>query len=176
MIESFQYPIGRFIEPEFIDHGLIRSGINDIEIFPSRLKTEVGYLSSDQLDTPYRPEGWTVRQVVHHCADSHINSFIRFKLTLTEDKPVIKPYFEYLWADLADSKMEIEPSLLLLEALHNKWIFLLRSLNEHDLQNSYFHPDNGRLYSLNLAILLYAWHCNHHLAHITTLKRHRGWN
>ena len=118
MSESFQYPIGRFIEPEFIDHGLIRSGINDIEIFPSRLKTEVGYLSSDQLDTPYRPEGWTVRQVVHHCADSHINSFIRFKLTLTEDKPVIKPYFEYLWADLADSKMEIEPSLLLLEALH----------------------------------------------------------
>ena len=173
---DLRYPIGKFMEPAQIDAALIRSCIADIASFPERLKTEVEYLSEQQLDTPYRPDGWTIRQVVHHCADSHINSWIRFKLTLTEEQPVIKPYFEDRWAELPDSKiMEITPALMLLQALHTKWVFLLQSLTATDLKKVYIHPEHGKQYRLDTVIALYAWHCNHHLAHITSLKSRQGW-
>ena len=173
---DLRYPIGKFMEPAQIDAALIRSCIADIASFPERLKTEVEYLSEQQLDTPYRPDGWTTRQVVHHCADSHMNSWIRFKLTLTEDQPLIKPYSEDRWAELPDSKiMDIEPALMLLQALHAKWVFLLQSLSATDLKKVYVHPEHGTKYSLEMAVTLYAWHCNHHLAHITNLKSRQGW-
>lgn len=174
--EDLKYPIGSFTEPASINKVSLEGWINDIAAFPERLSAAVKHLSAGQLDTPYRPGGWTLRQVVHHCADSHMNCWIRFKLALTEDKPVIKPYMENLWAELPDSRiMEIQPSLSLLEALHTKWVFLLRSLSEQDLERVYVHPQAGKEYSLALAIALYAWHCNHHLAHILSLKARKGW-
>ena len=173
---SLKYPIGKFTAPEHIDEALIKTCIADIASFPQKLENEVATLSDRQLDTPYRPDGWTVRQLIHHCADSHLNSYIRFKLALTEDKPFIKPYFEDRWADLPDSRlMKIEPSLLLLNALHQKWVFLLESLTETDLQKVFVHPEHQKEYPLNLVISLYAWHSNHHLAHITSLKSRQGW-
>lgn len=174
MTTNIQYPIGQFIEPETIGSALINTAIDEIDSFPARLLKEVELLEDFQLDTPYRPGGWTIRQVVHHCADSHMNSLIRFKLALTEDKPVIKPYFEDRWANLPDSKLEIQSSILLLNAIHIKWVILLKTLTEADLQRSYIHPDNEKEYSLALALILYAWHCKHHLAHITTLKFDKG--
>ena len=174
--DDLKYPIGAFTEPTSISEATLQAWINDIAAFPERLSIAVEGLSAEQLDTSYRPGGWTVRQVVHHCADSHMNSWIRFKLALTEDKPVIKPYMEDLWAELPDSKvMDINPSLALLQALHTKWVFLLRSLSEKNLQQGYVHPQLGREYRLDLAIALYAWHCNHHLAHILSLKARKGW-
>ena len=173
---QLQYPIGKFTEPSTIDRKSIDVSIADIASFPEKLTKLAGQLSEAQLDTPYRPRGWTVRQVVHHCADSHMNSLIRFKLALTEDKPIIKPYHEDRWAELADSKiMEVETALSLLRALHNIWVFLLRSLDETDLSKVYVHPEAGREYKLDYAILLYAWHCNHHLAHIAGLASRMGW-
>jgi len=175
-IQQLKYPIGKFSEPSNIDAALIESSISDIDSFPKRLADAVAGLSEQQLNTPYRPDGWTVRQVVHHCADSHMNSWIRFKLSLTENKPVIRPYFEDRWAELPDSKeMDIEPALSLLRALHTKWVFLLKSLNGPDLKKVYIHPEHGKEYRLDSVICLYAWHCNHHLAHITSLKLRRGW-
>jgi hypothetical protein len=173
---QLQYPIGKFTEPKNTDQAFIESAIADIASFPQSLSDAVANLSEQQLDTPYRTGGWTVRQVVHHCADSHMNSWIRFKLALTEDKPVIRPYFEDRWAGLPDSRvMSIEPALLLLSALHTKWVFLLKSLNETDLRRTYVHPEQGREYRLDVVIVLYAWHCNHHLAHVTGLKARMGW-
>ncbi|NEU08160.1 bacillithiol transferase BstA [Flavihumibacter sp. R14] len=173
---QLQYPIGKFTEPSSIEKESIDVSIADIASFPEKLTGLVGQLSEAQLDTPYRPGGWTVRQVVHHCADSHMNSLIRFKLALTEDKPVIKPYHEDRWAELADSRiMEVETPLTLIRALHSKWVFLLRSLDETDLDKVYVHPEAGKEYRLSSAILLYAWHCNHHLAHITSLASRMGW-
>lgn len=176
-MEDLKYPIGKFSEPAHIDQALIKSCIADIASFPEKLKKVVENLSGKQLDTAYRPQGWTIRQVVHHCADSHMNSWIRFKLILTETKPVIKPYYEDRWADLPDSKiMDIEPALLLLRGLHTKWVFLLQSLTKTDLEKVFVHPEHGKEYSLDVVITLYAWHCNHHLAHITSLKSRKGWN
>ncbi|MBC7745959.1 MAG: putative metal-dependent hydrolase [Flavobacterium sp.] len=175
MIEDLQYPIGKFIEPSIINDALIQSGINVITHFPAKLKQEVSTLKDYQLDTPYRPEGWSIRQVVHHCADSHMNSVIRFKLALTEDEPVIKPYYEDRWANLSDNQMDINPSLLLLDSLHIKWVYLINSFTDIDFKKFYVHPDNGKMYTLELAVILYAWHCNHHLAHIKTLKHTQQW-
>ena len=175
-IEQLKYPIGKFKMPDTVTSETIEKFILVIESFPARLKTEVENLTDEQLDTPYRPEGWTIRQVVNHCADSHMNALIRFKLALTEDKPTITPYFEERWAELADSKtMPIESSLIILDGLHQRWIFLLKSLTEDDLKKSYLHPQNGREYRLEENMGLYAWHCNHHLAHITELKKRRNW-
>ena len=173
---KLRYPIGRFVEPSNISTTLIESSIADIGAFPGRLAEAVAGLSEQQLDTPYRPDGWTVRQVVHHCADSHMNSWMRFKFALTEDKPLIRPYFEDRWADLPDSKvMDIAPALRLIEALHMKWVYLLNRLSEADLAREYIHPEHGKEYPLGMVVALYAWHCNHHLAHITSLKARQGW-
>jgi len=175
-LQKLKYPIGKFVAPDAIDKNLIASCIADIAAFPQRLKNAVEHLSTLQLDTPYRPGGWTIRQVVHHCADSHMNSWMRFKLALTEDQPVIKPYHEDRWAELPDSKiMDIEPALLLIQGLHSKWEYLLQTLSSADLQRIFVHPEHGKEYKLDVVITLYAWHCNHHLAHITSLISRQGW-
>jgi DinB superfamily len=174
-LEKLKYPIGVFVKPEVITADYLENCINDIESFPARLRSTIDNLYGPQLDTAYRPGGWTIRQVVHHCADSHMNSIIRFKLALTEEKPTIKPYWEDRWAELTDSKMPVEPSLLLLEGLHARWALLLRSLKEEDLSRTFVHPEHGKEFRLDENIGVYAWHCNHHLAHITVLKKQKGW-
>lgn len=172
-----RYPIGKFQPPSKFTPKLIEKYISDIEEFPSTLRGEVESLSDNQLNTPYRPGGWSVRQVVHHCADSHMNSMVRFKLALTEDKPAIKPYFEARWAELADSNsMPVGPALDFLDGLHARWVFLLRSLGENDFKKTFIHPEQGRDIRLDVNLALYAWHGKHHLAHITSLKKKKGWD
>lgn len=175
-LQQLKYPIGHFEKTEHITRGHIARWIDEISTFPDRLKFAVENLSDAQLDTPYRPEGWTVRQVVHHCADSHANSIIRFKLALTEDTPVIKPYFEDRWAELEDSRtMPIESALYMLQGIHKRWTVLLRSLTEEQLSRTFIHPEQGKSFRLDENIGVYAWHGNHHLAHITGLKEREGW-
>ena len=175
-LNKLKFPIGKFIKPEILTKDLLNKYISEIELFPSRLKAEVITLSGSQLDTQYRPEGWTIRQVVNHCADSHMNSLTRFKLTLTEDNPVVKPYYEERWAELADSKfIAILPALLMLEGIHIRWTILLKALDEKDLAKSFIHPEHGKEFRLDENIGVYAWHCNHHLAHIITLKNQKSW-
>lgn len=175
-MEHLKYPIGRLIIPEEITAQLIVKGTLDIATFPERLSAEVLDLSDEQLDTPYRPEGWTIRQVVHHCSDSHMNSIIRFKLALTEDKPTIRPYYEERWAELADSKsLDIAPALELLRGVHLRLSVLLHSLTETELKRTFIHPEHNQEFTLKESILNYAWHSNHHLAHITSLKKREGW-
>jgi uncharacterized damage-inducible protein DinB len=162
--------------PDLVTPEALGKYIADIESFPTKLRAEVENLTDEQLDTPYRPDGWTIRQVVNHCADSHMNGLARLKLALTEDKPTIKLYLENRWAELADSKtMTIEPALLMLDGLHKRWATLLKSLTEDDLTRIYIHPEHGREFRLEESIGLYAWHCNHHLAHITELKKRMKW-
>jgi len=170
-IEELKYPIGKFQAPVTIDNIQIKEWIETIERFPRKLSYEVLNLTQIQLEKQYRPNGWTIRQVVNHCADSHINSFIRFKLALTEDVPTIKPYFEDLWAELPDSNaFLVNSSLKLLEGLHERWTFLLRSLSDQDLERQFKHPESGELISLKINIGIYAWHCEHHLAHVKNAK------
>lgn len=171
-IEYLKYPIGRFLNPSNIDNQQIEDWIETIENFPEKLNQEVCNLNEQELNQTYRPGGWTIRQVVNHCADSHMNSIIRFKLTLTEDIPTIKPYAEHLWAELADSKnYPIESSLKLLKGLHERWVTLLKSLSETDLEKQYKHPATNTLVTLKSAIGLYAWHCEHHLEHVKNAKK-----
>ncbi|MCX6121708.1 MAG: putative metal-dependent hydrolase [Ignavibacteriales bacterium] len=175
-VEELKYPLGKFVKPDTFTPEILNHYIRNIESFPSRLRAEVEHLTDEQLDTHYRPGGWTIRQVVNHCADSHMNSFMRFKLALTEDTPTIKPYFENRWAELADSKsMPIEPALKILEGLHQRWVVILKSLTKEELGKRYIHPEHGKELRLDTTIGIYAWHCNHHLAHITTLKKTRNW-
>jgi hypothetical protein len=175
-LEELKYPIGKFKKPNEITDEVLRISISDISTFPERLKNEVVKLTDSQLDTRYRPEGWTIRQVVNHCADSHMNGFIRLKLALTEENPTIKPYYEARLAELSDSKtMPIAPSLKILEGLHERWTVLLNDLTKEQMKRTFLHPEHDREIRLDEAICSYAWHCNHHLAHITTLKRNKGW-
>ncbi|MGK6351539.1 YfiT family bacillithiol transferase [Parapedobacter sp. DT-150] len=175
-MHHLKYPIGKFIKPDILDEHVLASAIATIEAFPQKLRAAVAHLGEEQLDTPYRPGGWTVRQVVHHCADSHMNSLIRFKLALTEDNPTIKPYYEDRWAELADAKaMDITPSLSLLDGLHSRWVTLLRSITPTELKRVFIHPEQGKHIELGECIAHYAWHCNHHLAHIITLKKSTHW-
>lgn len=174
-LEKLKYPIGRYQVEDNIDKILIKNSIKEIEILPQKLSDAVKGLSLSQLQTPYRPEGWTIQQVVHHIADSHMNSYIRFKLALTEDKPMIKPYDEKLWADLPDSKVvDINVSLDLIKSLHKRWTDLLKQLSKEQLNKEFLHPESG-LKKLNETICHYAWHGNHHLAHITSLKVRMNW-
>lgn len=175
-IEKLKYPIGTFKKPDVISQTTHFSWIDDIQSFPNKLIKETTLLTNEQLDTPYRPDGWTIRQVVHHCADSHMNSFVRFKLALTEDNPTIKPYYEDRWAELVDSKhFDITPSIQIIKGVHTRWVHLLQSLNSAELEKTFIHPEHGKQFVLNEYIGFYAWHCNHHLAHITTLKKGMGW-
>ncbi|WGH76015.1 putative metal-dependent hydrolase [Tenacibaculum tangerinum] len=175
-MEELKYPIGKPQIPIEISPELINDWICIIEAFPEKLHKLVSNLSEEQLDTPYRKEGWTIRQVIHHCADSHHNSYTRFKWTLTEDKPVIKAYFEDRWAALFDSKKApIQLSLNTLKALHAKWVYFLKGLTENDLRKSFIHPDGHEEVSLKENIGIYAWHCEHHYAHIEQLLVRNNW-
>ena len=149
--------------------------IADIEQTPAALRAAVEGLTAAELDTPYRPGGWTVRQVVHHVPDSHMNAYVRFKLALTEDAPVIKTYAEDRWAELADTKSTpIEVSLALLDSLHDRWVRLLRSLKPEDWKRQFRHPELG-VVPLEKNVALYAWHGKHHVAHVTELRKRMGW-
>jgi len=174
-LEQLQYPIGKFQKPEIISRKTIDAWIVEIASFPERIEKAIAGMTEVQLDTPYRPDGWTVRQVVHHCADSHMNSFIRFKLALTEENPQIKPYEEQLWAEAPDYDLDPAVSIALLKALHFRWVVLLRSISEKDFSKTFYHPGSQKIYRLDINTGIYAWHCNHHLAHITELIRREGW-
>ena len=175
-LEKLKYPIGKFHFPEVVTPQHITNWIADIESVPAKIAAAVDGLTDEQLDTPYRPDGWTIRQVVHHLPDSHMNSYIRFKWTLTEDSPTIKAYDEVLWAELQDGKSApVGMSIQLLTALHSRWTVMLKNLTETDLEKYFIHPENGKKLSLKLMVALYAWHSNHHLAHITSLKERMNW-
>src|SRR5690606_5903017 len=175
-LDPMKYPLGKYAKPEEINRETLDQWISQIEDFPYKLATEVESLIDEQLDTPYRPGGWTVRQLVHHCADSHLNSFVRFKWALTEDRPTIKAYLQAEWALLPDvTEAPIHSSLLLLKGLHERWVILLLSLAASDLEKVFIHPQSGKEVSLKENIGLYAWHGRHHLAHITSLKKRNGW-
>lgn len=167
-----RYPIGRFEYDEMGSSSQRAAWINEIEILPIILKEAVIGLTEEQLDMEYREGGWKLRQVVHHLADSHMNSYIRFKLALTEDTPTIKPYYEERWANLHDSvNTDIHPSIMLIEALHTKWINLLRTMSESDYKKQFYHPESQALITLDYNLGLYAWHGKHHVAQITTLRK-----
>ena len=174
-IDDLRYPVGKFSFRGPLSDEQIKDCISTIENFPPKLSREVIHLTDEQLDTQYRDGGWTIRQVVNHVSDSHMNSIIRFKLAVTEDKPTIKPYRENLWAELADGIMPIEPALKLIDGLHGRWVLLLRSLTRNQLNLTFFHPESKREMTLEMTLALYAWHCNHHLAHITELKKRKKW-
>ncbi|MFN0729087.1 YfiT family bacillithiol transferase [Polaribacter gochangensis] len=175
-MEHLKYPIGHVHIPENISAKDIENWISEIEEFPSKLENLVKSLSQEQLNTPYRNGGWTIRQTIHHCGDSHVNSYIRFKWTLTENQPTIKAYFEDRWAELFDAKdAPIELSLLFIKALHAKWVYLLKGLTEDDLNNVFIHPESGDSVSLKKNIAIYAWHCNHHFAHIKNVLIRNKW-
>lgn len=176
-LENLKFPIGKFQFPKSFAIQEIDNDIHTICHFPQVLRETVQHLSDEQLNTPYRPDGWTVRQLVHHLADSHLNSYVRFKWTITEDQPTIKAYDQNAWAELADAKYDaIEPSLLLLTALHLKWTSLLKNLSEADMNKTFIHPQNGRRIKIYENIALYSWHCNHHLAHIMNLIERMNWH
>lgn len=174
-LEELKYPMGKYELEENIDKSSIDKWIKDIESLPQKLSDAVKGLTLQQLQTPYRPDGWTVQQVIHHIADSHMNAYIRFKLALTEDKPMIKPYEEKLWAELPDTKLvEINVSLDLIKSLHQRWTALLKQLNKEQLNKEFLHPESG-MKNLKETICNYAWHGNHHLTHITSLKKRMNW-
>jgi uncharacterized damage-inducible protein DinB len=172
---DLRYPVGKFSWPEEVSATDRERLIDIIAATPANLRAAVAGLSDSQLDTPYRPGGWTVRQVVHHVPDSHMNSYIRCRLALTESEPTIKPYHEGLWAELSDSKMPVEVSLTLLDALHERWVHLLRSLTDDDFASTFVHPGVGKTIRLDQNLALYAWHGRHHTAHITSLSERMGW-
>ena len=175
MEADLRYPIGKFPRVESLTPKQRLEHIDTIAAAPAHLRAAVAGLNAQQLDTPYRPGGWTVRQVAHHVPDSHMNAFIRFKLALTEDVPTIKPYMEARWADLADAKAPIEASLDLLEILHKRWDVLLRSIASADWSRQFRHPELGLL-TLDQNLAIYSWHGRHHAAHITALRERQGWN
>ncbi len=172
--QDVRYPIGRFSPPAESTPAIRAEQIETLRQAPGLLRAAVSGLSDAQVDTPYREGGWTVRQVVHHLADSHANSFIRFKLALTEDCPTVKTYNEAAWAMLADSQGPIEDSLVLFDGLHKRWVALLEAMTEEDFQKEFNHPAMGRQ-SLARSLALYAWHARHHTAHITNLRARQGW-
>lgn len=173
-IETLRFPLGPFEDPGGLSAPARASAIDSIAGLPDRLRRAVAGLSESQLDTPYRPGGWTVRQVVHHLPDSHLNSYVRFKLGLTESEPTIRTYHEERWAQLADAAADVEVSLVLLEALHRRWEILLRSIADPDWERKIVHPDMGTM-RLDSLLAFYDWHGAHHTAHITTLRERSAW-
>jgi hypothetical protein len=172
---DLRYPIGKFHYEGPLTEDQKQRCLADIEQAPANLRAAIQGLSDQQLDTPYRPEGWTVRQVTHHVPDSHLNAYIRFKLALTEDDPTIKPYAEDRWARLADTQTTpVEVSLTLLDSLHTRWTRLLRSLKPEDWKRAFRHPELGEV-SLEKNLALYSWHGRHHVAHITGLRERSRW-
>jgi len=174
-LEKLKFPIGKFQKPDIISQNDLETWIATIENFPGSIKTLTENLTIEQLNWNYRPNGWCIKQVVHHCADSHINSLVRFKLALTEDIPVIKPYEEQLWAELVDGiSDDILPSIKIIEGVHARWTLLLKSFGEEKLKRQFTHPANNKTSCLDETIGMYAWHCNHHLAHIEQAILNKG--
>jgi hypothetical protein len=174
-VDDLRYPVGHFSAPASSLPGIRAAHINTLRLLSERLRAAVAGLNDAQLDTPYRDEGWTLRQVVHHIGDSHINAYIRFKLALTEDWPTIKPYDEAAWANLPDSRwLPIAGSLALIETLHGRWVTLLEAMTEDDFRKGYTHPERGRQH-LAHALAMYDWHSRHHTAHIASLRARQGW-
>ncbi len=173
--DKLRYPIGRFQRPETLTGEERAAALKTLHQLPQKLRSVTDDLSGDQLDTPYREGGWTVRQLVHHLADSHLNAYARTRLALTEDWPTIKPYNEALWAELSDARQSpIELSLELLESLHARWVMLLASLDESDWKRGYVHPESGRQ-TVEQVLATYDWHSRHHLAHIAGLRSRMHW-
>jgi hypothetical protein len=175
-MDDLKYPIGRFRYTGDGSPARREQWIGEIAGAPAQLRTAVAGLSPAQLDTPYRPDGWTVRQVVHHLPDSHLNAYTRIKLALTEEEPTIKPYEEARWAELPDARTgPVEPSLALFESLHQRWLLLLRNLRAPDFARQFRHPEHDRVFGLDEVLAMYAWHGKHHVAHITSLRQRMGW-
>jgi uncharacterized damage-inducible protein DinB len=172
---DLRFPIGKRVPPAAFTDAVRAAGLTTLTETPAKLRRAVSGLTDAQLDTPYRPGGWTVRQVVHHVADSHMNAYVRTRLALTEENPPVKPYDEAKWAELPDAKtMPIDGSLAIIEALHARWLHLLKSLTPNQLNRTMFHPEHGKL-TLDGLIAIYAWHGPHHTAHITELRNRNGW-
>lgn len=174
-MEDLRYPVGRYQKPDSLTPEQRRRAIDAIAEAPTHLRTAVSGLDDHQLDTPYRPDGWTVRQVVHHVPDSHMNAYTRFKLALTEEVPTIKPYDEAKWALLEDSRSTpLATSLALLDAVHDRWLRILRGMSASDFARKLNHPENG-LMNLDQMLALYDWHGRHHVAHVTNLRKRNSW-
>lgn len=174
-MDKTRYPIGKFQSSQPVALRDVAKWIDEIKTLPGKLRSEVTNLSDDQLDTPYREGGWTVRQLIHHIGDSHLNAYIRFKLALTEERPTIKPYRQDEWAKLPDSSLSIDVSLNMLDAIHERWVAVLKSMDEQQLNLELNHPESGTVV-LKSMIGSYAWHGKHHLAHIINLKKQKDWN
>lgn len=175
MDEDLSYPIGKYDKGSEISYELRKQFIKNIAELPNNLRESVKNLNDAQLDTPYRPAGWTIRQVVHHVGDSHMNSFIRFKLALSEKNPTIRPYAEDLWAQTAEYKMPIEVSLNLIDSIHARWANLLESMSDEDFARTLTHPETG-VWTLENMLGMYVWHGKHHAAHINSLKKRQNWD
>lgn len=169
-LHALRFPVGEFSYPEDIESQNRAEWIETIRNFPNRISSLARQLSKQQLDTPYRPEGWTAKQVIHHCGDSHLNCLIRFRLGLTEDHPTIKPYLEDRWANLPDYGQDIEVSLGLLMAVHARLSFMLDQMTDSDFSRTIYHPEQERSIRLDELLSLYAWHCDHHYAHVALVK------
>lgn len=170
------YPIGTFTLVGEITPARREGWIAEVADVPAQLRAAVHGLTEAQFDTPYREGGWTIRQVVHHLPDSHLNAYLRFKLALTEDNPTIKPYAEARWAELPDTAgTAVGVSLVMLESLHRRWVVLLKAMTESDWSRTYFHPDQQKSLALGHVLAMYAWHGKHHLAHINGLRDRMGW-
>jgi hypothetical protein len=174
VLDDLRYPIGRVGRAAASDPGTRAAQIQTLRMLPERLRVAVAGLNDSQLDTPYREGGWTVRQVVHHVADSHAMAYIRCRLGLTEDWPTISPYNEAAWANLPDSRLPVEISLAIIDGLHARWTTLFEALSDEDFQKGYNHPERGRE-NLARGLEIYDWHSRHHTAHITNLRAHQGW-
>ena len=175
-LDQLKYPIGKFSFNANADDKEVKQWISEIEKLPAQLRIAVKGLNDAQLDTPYRDGGWTLRQVVHHLADSHMNAYTRIKLALTEDHPTIKPYSEKLWAEMDDAKkLPVEVSIAILEPLHARWVQMLRKISGDQLSRSVFHPESKREMSVKFLMNLYAWHGKHHTAHVTELRKRSDW-
>jgi hypothetical protein len=172
---NLSYPIGKYEAPGSVDAGARREWLRQIAEAPARFREAVRGLDDAQLDTPYRPGGWTIRQVIHHVADSHMNAYIRFRAALTEEQPAIKPYDQAAWAELADARtLPVEISLAILEGMHQRWVALAESLPEADFARTFLHPERG-VVRLDSNLPMYAWHGRHHAAHILGLRERMGW-
>jgi uncharacterized damage-inducible protein DinB len=175
MSDDLRFPVGRYTPGGEITPEQRQEWIGIVAACPARLRAAVQGLDESQINTPYRDGGWTVRQVVHHVPDSHMNAYVRMKLGLTEDAPTIKTYEEAEWAGLADARLPVDVSLTLLEALHERWVAVLRSLDDTQWKRTFRHPDWGEM-TLEDALRMYAWHSRHHVAHITGLRERQGWS
>ena len=177
MDQDLRFPIGEFEAPDVIDDAQVEAWIDDIERLPGQLRALVELFDETKLNTVYRPGGWTVAQVVHHIADSHLNSYTRFKLALTEDKPAIRPYDEAAWGELPEaSDSDIGDSLDLIDALHRRWVKMLRSMEPAEWDREFFHPEGQVTIPLRTNVGIYSWHGRHHFAHISTLAEREGWS